>query len=151
MNLSSMNSVYSIFSKMDNPVGRNVYSNENAQIQKIYFKWKIIKWQIIFQNCVPMILLDLTQQWKRQGLDVCYIQTLSDGFTLQNRYHDKYRCKTVNKSPERSFVRRGSRSGATSRTWTGGLLIMNQLLYQLSHSSIRKKVYTFFSYLTFGN
>ena len=34
MNLSSMNSVYSIFSKMDNPAGRNVYSNENAQINK---------------------------------------------------------------------------------------------------------------------
>ncbi len=29
---------------------------------KIDFKRKIIKWQIIFQNCVPMILLDLTQQ-----------------------------------------------------------------------------------------
>ena len=28
--------------------------------------------------------------------------------------------------------------GATGRTWTGDLLITNQLLYQLSHSSMEK-------------
>lgn len=41
--------------------------------------------------------------------------------------------------------------GAGNVTRTRDLLITNQLLYQLSHSSVRKKVYTFFSYLTFGN
>ena len=56
-----------------------------------------------------MILLDLTQQRKRPGLDICYIQTQSDGFTLQNRYHNKYKCKTINKSPEHNFVPRGFR------------------------------------------
>ena len=32
-------------------------------------------------------------------------------------------------------------SGATGRTWTGDLLITNQLLYQLSHSSIQANVH----------